>query len=132
MHDPIVGHKTFDDGNGGFRHEPLRESEAKALWEAAEAKEERRIALMPDEKAAISMLFDAFQRLKELGWAEAEYCPKDGSTFDVIEAGSTGIHRAHYAGVWPNGCWWIADQGDLWPCRPVLYRASAQTRAART
>lgn len=61
MHDPIVGHKTFDDGSGGFRHEPLRESEANALWEAAKVEEQRRIALMPDEKAAISMLFDAFQ-----------------------------------------------------------------------
>lgn len=122
MHDPVVGHKTFDDGSGGFRHEPLRESEANALWEAAKVEEQRRIALMPDEKAAISMLFDAFQRLKELGWAEASYCPKDGSTFDAIEVGSTGIHRTHYSGVWPNGCWWIEAHGDLWPCRPILYR----------
>lgn len=120
--DPIVGHKTFRDGPLGFRHEPLRASEAEALAAQVEAAEQRRKEMMPDERAAIRMLFDAYQRLKELGWNDPIYCPKNGSEFDVIEPGSTGIHRCHYRGEWPTGKWFIMSDGDMWPSRPVLYR----------
>jgi len=122
--DPIVGHKTFRDGPLGFRHEPLRSSEAAVIMAAVEEANKRRLELMPDEQAAIRMMFEARQRLMELGWNDAIYCPKDGSEFDAIEAGSTGIHRCHYAGEWPAGGWWVADDGDLYPSRPVLYRKS--------
>ena len=120
--DPVVGHKTYRDGHG-FRHEPLHASEADAIMAAVDAATKRRAELMPDEQAAIRMMFEARQRLMELGWNDAINCPKDGSEFDAIEAGSTGIHRCHYRGKWPSGGWWIADDGDLWPSRPVLYRA---------
>lgn len=43
------------------------------------------------------------------GWREASYCPKDGTHFQAIEAGSTGIHDANYTGEWPNGSWWITE-----------------------
>ena len=86
--DPIVGHKTYRDGIN-FRHEPLRASEANALLAATDALAKQRADLMPDEGAAIRMMFDAWQRLRELGWNDAVYCPKDGSIFNAIEAGST-------------------------------------------
>ena len=120
--DPVVGHKTFHDGH----HEPLRKSEADALLAAADEAKAVRAAKMPDEQSAIHAMFDAWQRLKELGWNNAEYCPKDGSEFDAIEAGSTGIHRCRYDGDWPTGHWWIIGDDDLWPSRPVLFRALAQ------
>jgi hypothetical protein len=119
-HDPIVGHSTFSDGH----HEPLRQSEAVAIMAASDAAKARRAEQMPDERAAIDAMFEAWLRLKELGWKEAQYCPKDGSRFDVIEPGSTGIHRCRYEGEWPKGSWWIEGDGDLWPSRPVLFRAS--------
>jgi hypothetical protein len=50
---------------------------------------------MPDEKAALFVMFEAYQRLKELGWNDAIYSPKDGSMFSSIEAGSTGIHKCN-------------------------------------
>jgi hypothetical protein len=53
---------------------------------------------MPTEQDAINVLNSAYERLKEFDWNDPIYCPKDGSSFDVIEAGSTGIHRAHYQG----------------------------------
>lgn len=70
-------------------------------------------------------------RLKELGWQEAEYCPKDGSEFKAIEVGSTGIHDCVYLGDWPKGGWWVHD-GDTYPSRPILWKpnASGQARAA--
>jgi hypothetical protein len=37
LSDSIVGHKTFDDGEGGFRHEPLYASEAEELLAKMEA-----------------------------------------------------------------------------------------------
>ena len=81
---------------------------------------------MPTERAAIDALWHAYQRLKELGWREAMYCPKDGSTFNAIEAGSTGIHICHYDGKWPTGHWWLHDHdGDLSPSRPIMFKPLA-------
>lgn len=114
----IVGHKTMHDGT----HLPLYEDEAKEMMTKIREREEKRRALMPTEQDAINMMFEAHQRLRELGWCDPIYCPKDGSQFDVIEAGSTGIHKAHYSGEWPTGSWWVAADGDLWPSRPVMYR----------
>lgn len=122
---PIVGHKTFADDAGGFRHEPLRKDEAEALWASCEADRERRASDMPDEKAALKVLFDAWLRLKEMGWREAMYCPKDGSPFQIIEAGSTGIFDAFYRGKWPDGYIISHDEHDSYVNRPggvLLFR----------
>lgn len=124
--DPIVGHKTLYDGT----RVPLRQREAEAIFARAEAEDARRKAAMPDEQTAIRQLFDAQLRLKELGWQDPIYAPKDGSDLDIIELGSIGIHRGKYEGQWPNGGWWIWD-GDSWPSRPALARA-AQGIAARS
>jgi hypothetical protein len=120
--DEIVGHKTFSVEGGGFRHEPLRRGEAAAIMAQVKARERARAELMPDEATARSIYFDAWLRLKELGWTEAIYCPKDGREFEVIEAGSTGVHRCIYSGEWPSGHWLVLDDGDAYPSRPVLYR----------
>ncbi len=73
------------------------------------------------EASALVAMFNAYQALKRLGWGDIIYCPKDGTHFDAIEAGSTGIHDANYEGEWPNGHWWAYD-GDMWPSRPILFR----------
>ncbi|QPF81706.1 hypothetical protein IC762_12480 [Bradyrhizobium genosp. L] len=119
--DDIVGHKTFDterrDHNGMpiLRHEPLTRAEADALWQHAKTAETKRAEQMPDEKAAIAALWDAHQRLRELGWREPQYCPKDGSDFKVIELGSTGIFDCYYQGKWPDGLYMVSDGGDIYP-----------------
>jgi len=125
----IVGHKTFSTGRidpaTGFPelcHEPLTRAEAEALMAAAERAREDRATKMPDERAAIRAMQDAYLRLKELGWNDVVYCPKDGSTFKAIELGSTGIFDCHYDGEWPKGSWWLRDGGDLWPSHPSLFR----------
>ena len=133
--DDIVGHKTIDTGETcpetGFpkiRHEPLTRAEAEEMFAAVDAAKKRRAEMMPDEKAARALFFEAWLRLKEFGWREAIYCPKDGSEFQAIEAGSTGIHRCHYAGEWPKGSWWVVD-GDVWPSHPVLFRLYPEDQA---
>lgn len=125
--DDIVGHKTHTNERGEFYHTPLTRGEADELMAMVEQGKARRAALMPDEAAARKMLFDAYLRLKEFGWNDAIYCPKDGSTFDVIEAGSAGVHACHYQGEWPTGTWWIESECDLWPSRPALYRKRPST-----
>lgn len=134
--DDIVGHKTFDTGElcpeTGFpklRHEPLTRAEADAIWSAAEAAKAKRAVDMPDERAALNAMFQAWSRLKELGWREAMYCPKDGSAFKVIEAGSTGIFDCHYQGEWASGHFLIADGGDLWPSHPILFKLLPEDQA---
>ena len=123
--DPIVGHKTLRDGS----HIPLHRKEADAIIARVNAATERRRVAMPDEQSALQALGNAYQRLRDFDWNDAIYCPKDGSEFFVIEAGSTGIHTAHYQGEWPDGYWLIHDDGDLWPSRPILYKLGAPPTA---
>ena len=96
--------------------------------DAFAAREAFYAAMMPDEQDAIRIMHAAFERLKALGWREAIYCPKDGSAFDAIEPGSTGIHSTHYSGSWPDGMWLIDGE---WPSRPCLYRPTAAEVAER-
>jgi len=101
---------------------PIRKDEADKIWASIEAEKAERERLMPELGDALRMLGRVSQRFEDLGWREAIYCPKDGSVFEVIEFGSTGIHDCHYDGKWPNGRWYVHDGGDLWPSRPVLFR----------
>lgn len=124
---PFFGAMTTGDG----RRVALTPSEAQALWETVERRRAERAAKLPDERSAIEAMFEAWLRLKELGWSEAIYCPKDGSAFEVIEPGSTGIFRCHYDGDWPKGTWRVEDGGDLWPSRPILFRLYPEDEAKR-
>ena len=128
----IVGHKTFSDGPMSFRHEPLTRAEADVLWAAAEAAEAKRAADMPTEQDAIDMLFQAQQRLKELGWKEGMYCPKDGSAFKTIEAGSTGIFDCTCHGEWPNCDWTSYDEHDAYPSShpPLMFKLLPEAQKA--
>lgn len=102
------------------------------LLDVVEENKKARATAMPTEKEALNVMFAAYQRLKELGFSEACYCPKDGTLFDVIEAGSTGIHTCKYDGEWPNGYYWILDAGDLWPSKPILWRKKVTANAKLT
>lgn len=120
--DDIVGHKTFREG-GRTWHEPLTRAEGDALWAACEAAREKRAADMPDVQSAINAMMEAHTRLKELGWREAIYSPKDRNVvFEVIEPGSAGIHKCIYDGEQRSGRYWILSEGDMSPSHPVLFR----------
>lgn len=98
-----------------------------------EEKRAARAALMPDQEAAVSALNEAFERLKDLGWREGVYAPKNGTVFETLEAGSTGVHHCHYSGKWPDGYWMTACDRDLYPSSsaPLLYRLFPADEAAR-
>ena len=100
----------------------MHREKIEAILARADAAKRERAELMPDEWSALEVLFAAYKRLQELGFREAMYCPKDGSIFDAIEAGSTGIHPCNYRGTWSDGNFWIHEDGDLWPSRPILFR----------
>ena len=101
--------------------------QAEAILEAIERGNKLRVDQMPDERAAIKVMFAAYDRLRSLGWREIMYAPKDGTIVEVIEAGSAGIFRAHYMTFSKGGgSWWIHDAADLWPADPILFRAIAE------
>ena len=118
---PVVGHKTFAVPGGGYRHEPLRQDEAEAIFAAADAEKAKRALDMPTEEDAARAMCRAHQRLKELGWRETCYGPT-GATVRLIEPGSSGIHRGSRHEPWPSKTWWIQDDGDLWPSNPCLFK----------
>lgn len=121
--DDVVGHKTLYDGS----HVPLLRHEADELMAACDAAKAKRLVDMPDETAALLHLMEAFTRLKELGWREAIYCPKDGTPMLAIEAGSTGQHPCRYYGEWPDGGWTDGEYN----LRPILFKLSPEDEAAR-
>lgn len=130
--DEIVGHKTFRDGTG-FRHEPLTRAEGDAIIAACDAAQAKRAETYPTAEDAVSGLWDAWQRLRELGWNDARYAPPDGLTKRVIECGSSGIHDAHCdphplreGEKW----WWSESEGDTWPMKPILYLPTDEERVA--
>lgn len=88
-----------------------------------------RAVAWPTDEDAIAGINQARQRLIELGWRDAIYCPKDGAVFDAIEAGSMGVHDCCYRGEWPNGGWWVLGDDDEWPSRPILFRLKAPDAA---
>jgi hypothetical protein len=96
----------------------------KAAHDALNKARERRNDLMPDEQAALSVLYMAWERLKDFGWNDPVYCPKDGTEFDVIELGSTGVFSAKYVGEWPDGMWYLMDDRDVYPTarQPSMFR----------
>lgn len=90
-------------------------------WWQANAAQEPEYGTEQD-KASLAILQSGYDALKRDGWREIIYCPKDGSTFLTIEAGSTGVLPCHYQGEWPKGSWWTHHAGDLWPSRPILWK----------
>ena len=120
---PIVGHKTFGNPDGSYRHEPLRKNEADAIMASVEAATRRRAELMPTEQDAVRMMCEAHHRLKELGWRETMYGPT-GEVVQVVEPGSSGIHEAVRHEPWPEKTWWSAD-AEMWPMAPCLFKPKA-------
>jgi hypothetical protein len=93
------GHITMADGS----HVELSSEEAKRIWDEVRQKQAERSERMPDTYSALSALVSASERMKELGWRDSRYSPREGR-FAVCEIGSTGIWSArrwdayiHYA-----------------------------------
>lgn len=88
----------------------------------------RAAAATVDKRPAIERLASVYMGLRNEGWREIMYAPKDGTEIEVIECGSTGIHRARWHSFKCDhslrncGCFFIAEAGDLWPSHPILFR----------
>lgn len=121
------GHMTMVDGS----HVALSAEAAKALWGASERAQAKAEVDFPDEQAALREISRAVQRLRDFGWREGIYCPKDGSEFETIEAGSTGVFRCRYDGEWPDGMWMTFADGDVYPSShpPLMYRLLPEAQA---
>lgn len=94
-------------------HEILRQHEAQKAARAAQ---------LPTEADCLAVMQQAFNRLQELGWRDAVYSPKDGTYFQAIVFGGSRPLPCTYLGDWPSGGWFVAEAGDLWPCRPSLFK----------
>lgn len=105
------------------------EEQAAKMLEYFEREKRWSVEEMPDVQKALEVFTKAYRRLIELGFKEIIYHPKDGSTFEVIEPGSTGIFPCQYWEQPARGSFWIMEDGGC-PSHPVLWRpTSARTRA---
>ena len=91
-----------------------------ALLSVIDQEKAERASSMPDEHAALMVLFSAYRRLIDIGWRNGIYAPRDGTTFQTIELGSTGIHDCSFDGTYFNFC----DGGDIYPSssKPHMFR----------
>lgn len=133
--DDIVGHKTMADGS----HQPLTRAEGDAIMKQVEANEAEKAELMPTSFQAVNLMFAAYDRLRQLGWNAGIYCPKDGSSFAIIEHGSTGVFTGNYSGKWPSGYVISEDcvlrpEGLLWKPIEMLteWEEAARQQAAES
>lgn len=74
-----------------------------------------------EESKHLVALFEAWRELTLLGWKEPRYFkfPPEGVEFELIELGSTGIHRAVVLGLDPLRTCWVDYE---WPSQPFLVR----------
>jgi len=102
---------------------------AEEVWAAVEAKTAQLAERMPTEKDAIRVTFDAYQRLKDLGWSEGQHMPADGKRYAGIASGSTGIHAYTADRLKDGSTMYMVYDGDIWPTRtpPVLFRPWAES-----
>jgi hypothetical protein len=80
------------------RRVPLSADEAKGMWEAIERSAADRAERIPTSLVALKILSEAKDRMRELGWRDGRYCPRDGRQFAVCEIGSTGM----WHGFWTS------------------------------
>ena len=109
----------------------VSQMESEALFANIQATIAKRAADMPTEEDAMAAMQEAFERLKDLGWKEAMYCPKDGTLFLAIEPGCSTAGVCQYLGTWPTGRYWMHAGGDLWPSRPALFKPIDAPTAAQ-
>ena len=109
--------------------------DAEKLFAQIDAEKARRAELMPTERDAIRAMFEAWQRLKELGWRDGRYMPTNGERHAGIQCGSTGIHAMTATrdegpfGALTARTTWTTYDGDIWPSSvpPVLFRPWKET-----
>lgn len=94
------------------------------LLAEAHAARDDRARDMPSEQDAINAIYRGYSRLKELGWNDGIYMPKDGTVVTVIQVASTGQFDCSYTGEWPNGYFNTMEGRDVYPSRsvPPLFR----------
>jgi hypothetical protein len=111
---------VFEHDKAALRH--ITMSSIIEVFASLKAEEILRAYDMPTDQSAIHTLLQAHTRLHELGWQDAVFCPKDGSTFEALEAGSSESGLCHYRGEWPKGRWWMQEHGSHWQAYPILWR----------
>lgn len=109
---------------GGIRE--CTQEEWDAMIAKIDAAKAARAEKMPDEAAALNTMQEAWTRLQELGFRDTRKAPKD-ETLQLIEIGSTGIHEGYRDEKSESCLFWLYDNGDLWPSRPILYRRKVDT-----
>jgi hypothetical protein len=97
---------------------------AEEIFAQIDAAKAKRAEQMPTERDAIRAMFDAWQRLQELGWRDGQYMPSNGERHAGIQCGSTGIHAYTAELRGPFDRMFTIYDGDHWPTRipPVLFR----------
>ena len=94
-------------------------NDAAKIWAEIAAHNAALAAQMPDTATALRTMLNSRERLRQLGWSDGTYCPKDGSTFAIIQHGSSGIFSAFYIGDRPGGYVMCGDylyrpEGIMW------------------
>lgn len=98
-------------------------TKAEELFDEYQRHKADRAHRMPTTEDALRVIADAHERLKELGWRQIQYGPKQGVHVELIEPGCTAVLTGYRNDVrGPNETWWVETDCDLWPSRPIMWR----------
>lgn len=75
----------------------LTPEQAKAMWQQIEHEDAKRALALPSSLDCLKAMCSAEGRMKQLGWRDGRYCPRDGSAFAVCQVGSTGMWRGYWS-----------------------------------
>lgn len=73
-----------------------------------------------EEQKVINEMFTAYDKLRQMGWQDGVYAPKDGKLFWSIEAGSTGVFKTQY---FDGVGFFSTDEEDSYPTNPILWKS---------
>lgn len=77
------------------------------------------------EKQLLEQMSTAYHALQRLGFNDICYAKTANKMYEVIEPGSSGLHRAFFTDkdpakpCWTKRSWWIDGNH---PSRPILFR----------
>ena len=99
---------------------------SKILMTAQLRRKERAEHLPTTDHCTVALL-QVMERLRELGWRDAEYAPRDRS-FNAIVLGGSGVHRCMWIGGTTGG-YFIEEAHAWWLARIVVWKEISEVVA---
>ena len=91
-----------------------------AILAEAEQQRDQRARALPTLDHCLIAMVQIMQRLRELGWRDAEYAPRDRTFLGITPGSTRAVRCVHLGGA--EGAFFCEDGDDFWPVRILVWR----------